>query len=606
MRKSRSESPPARINDAESQGNSGLAPFECSPYDGPEKENARNSKNDVIAPRGPVDAKTLNLEPLFRQITATLDLDQLLTLLGEHVRPKGDLAGYSVYLLDEAGEHLICEKICMPASHHGMERTLFKYKLPRTLPDANNDCFTQRKVICVDTRSVESFSEPTKKRFSLWQLSDMAILPLTCDDEAIGTVMLFRQTGRLDPAWPAEVAPVLDLFSHQIRNALIHARLKDREEQSLCRLREQESIHAFVNQINSLTSEGLVYEMISREFLRRFPFDVAAVLMQEGDQLPLKKWAAIAEEHDALLVALNAYCASTNFGYDMQAIDGASASAFIHNSHLYFRDAMEVLHLPMAAKDRKVLDILGTPRSFVCMPIRSGKKPIGILWLFSVTRIVDMSEADLTTVEELCTFVSTAIANAKLYSTINQQNFEIEKLNIRLRAQNVQLNELATRDRLTGLYNFGFFREALDMRLAECQRTEWKNPVALVIVDIDHFKLFNDTHGHQAGNLALVDIAARIRSLARQVDIVCRYGGEEFVVILPHCNLQGARLFAERLRTTVEAQPVMIDKRPVPVTISAGCSECSSDEPASTFVERADAALYRAKHSGRNRVEIAG
>ncbi|MGE5386044.1 MAG: diguanylate cyclase [Betaproteobacteria bacterium] len=549
--------------------------------------------------------KALNLEALFRQITATIDLPRLLAILGEQLLVRGDLAGYAVYLLEEAGANLVCEKICLPEAHQGMERTLHKYKLPRSLPDANNECFSQQRMIRLNPETIGSFPEATKKRFNLWQLSDLAILPLTCGEEAIGTIMLLSQTGQFESAWLDQIAPVLDLFSHQIRNALSHARLKDREEEFLCRLREQESVHAFIKQINSLTSEDLVYDMIAREFLRRFGFEVAAVLMHGGAKLTLKKWAAISGKHDALLAELNAFCTRTRFAYDIHTIDGASASAFIRNSHLYFRDTMEVIHLPMSDKDRDILTILKTPRSFVCMPIRSEGKPIGILWLFSVDGIVELTEAELSTVEQLSSFVSTAIANAKLYSTINRQNIEIEKLNIRLRAQNEQLNELATRDRLTGLHNFGFFREALDMRLSECRRQKWKDPVALVIVDIDNFKLFNDTHGHQAGNLALVDIAARIRGLARQVDVVCRYGGEEFVVILPHCNLQGASQFAERLRTTVEATPVIIDKRPVPVTISAGCSECSHDEPASQFIERADAALYQAKQNGRNRVEIA-
>lgn len=550
-------------------------------------------------------SRTLDPEVLFRQITATIDLDSLLTLLGEQLRMRGDFAGYSVYLLDEAGENLICEKIRLPEEHRGLEQTLLRCRLPRDLPEVNNDCFNRRAMVRLDAESIRNLPETSGYRFTLG-LSDLVIMPLACDDEMLGTVMLLKQTGQFDAAWLAGAGALLALFSSQIRNALRFAQLKSREEQSLCRLREQESVHTFVNQINSLTSEDLVYEMISCEFLRRFPFDLAAVLMHEGDSLALKKWAAIPGKNDALLAQLNDFCAQPPFFYDVNAVDGATPSALLRNCHLHFRDVMEIFHLPMPNKDRVILEIMRTPRSFVCMPIRRGKKPIGILWLFSVNHIVELDDSDLITIEQLCTFVSTAIANAKLYSTINGQNIEIEKLNTRLRVQNEQLNELATRDRLTGLHNFGFFREALETRLSECRRQKWKDPVALVIVDIDNFKHFNDTYGHQAGNLALVEISTRIRSLARQVDVVCRYGGEEFVAILPHCNLQGARQFAERLRTVVEAHPVTVEKQQITVTISAGCSECLSDEPANAFIERADAALYRAKQNGRNRVEIAG
>jgi diguanylate cyclase (GGDEF)-like protein len=129
--------------------------------------------------------------------------------------------------------------------------------------------------------------------------------------------------------------------------------------------------------------------------------------------------------------------------------------------------------------------------------------------------------------------------------------------------------------------------------------------MALCIFDVDHFKKFNDTYGHVAGNIALMDVASRIAKQARTMDIVCRYGGEEFVVILPKCNLEGAVLFAERVRESVMASPVKTDAQSVPVTISVGVAEYLPNEEQSAFIERANNALYRAKEGGRNCVRAA-
>lgn len=186
-----------------------------------------------------------------------------------------------------------------------------------------------------------------------------------------------------------------------------------------------------------------------------------------------------------------------------------------------------------------------------------------------------------------------------LLKSVETKNREIEHLN-------ADLVELATTDKLTGLKNFAYFQEQLTSK-TQPQRNSSDTPVlAILISDVDHFKKFNDTHGHQAGNIALQDIAARIKKMVRQMDIPCRYGGEEFVVILPSCRLKDAAALGERFRLAVEAVPVTIeDGREIFVTTSIGVAEYQPGETADQLVNRADEALYRAKHFGRNRVESA-
>lgn len=124
------------------------------------------------------------------------------------------------------------------------------------------------------------------------------------------------------------------------------------------------------------------------------------------------------------------------------------------------------------------------------------------------------------------------------------------------------------------------------------------------MVDIDHFKNVNDTHGHGVGDAVLAEVAATVRSQTREIDVVARYGGEEITVIAPETTLLEGAALAERIRATVECLLVKHDGAEVRVTVSIGCAEFSgADSSSEALVQRADAKLYAAKGSGRNRVE---
>ncbi len=165
--------------------------------------------------------------------------------------------------------------------------------------------------------------------------------------------------------------------------------------------------------------------------------------------------------------------------------------------------------------------------------------------------------------------------------------------------------EMALKDPLTGLFNRRHFDEQIRMELRRAQREG--TFVSLIIADIDHFKQVNDSFGHPAGDFVLRDVASRFKAAVRDVDIVCRYGGEEFAAILPACPLDEAARVAERVRLRVAANPAAVDSvTRVPVTISLGVSAFPKPiDNGLELVRFADAALYRAKNAGRNRVESA-
>lgn len=179
----------------------------------------------------------------------------------------------------------------------------------------------------------------------------------------------------------------------------------------------------------------------------------------------------------------------------------------------------------------------------------------------------------------------------------------------RSRAQRELKNKLqfalenAAHDPLTGLFNRRYFERRLREESAHARRH--KRPFAIVLLDLDHFKLVNDTYGHEDGDRVLKHLAEVVASSLREDDIACRYGGEEFVLLLRATGLQAARIVANRLRTTLHAKPIALGDKPKHITFSAGVA--AADErngfDADDIVGRADAALYRAKRLGRNRVE---
>ncbi len=165
--------------------------------------------------------------------------------------------------------------------------------------------------------------------------------------------------------------------------------------------------------------------------------------------------------------------------------------------------------------------------------------------------------------------------------------------------------EMAITDALTGLHN----RRYLESHLAALadQAAARGEPLALMMLDIDFFKAINDSYGHDAGDEVLREFAARVRKAVRGIDLACRYGGEEFVVVMPETDLKVAGLVAERLRRAVAGAPFAIERgaRQIDVTLSIGIAGLEGREQVAAVLKRADQALYRAKRAGRNRVVAA-
>jgi diguanylate cyclase (GGDEF)-like protein len=176
-------------------------------------------------------------------------------------------------------------------------------------------------------------------------------------------------------------------------------------------------------------------------------------------------------------------------------------------------------------------------------------------------------------------------------------------LSLALVARSQKLLRMATSDPLTGLFNRGYVDERFAVELSRALRH--RRQLTLALIDVDRFKSLNDTHGHSAGDLVLRELGGILRHSFRQSDTVGRYGGEEFVVILPEMNIEDAERKLESLRERIARTPIELNAQgdTVPVTISAGLAGLPGDgTDAAEIFALADQRLFQAKHEGRNRV----
>ena len=129
--------------------------------------------------------------------------------------------------------------------------------------------------------------------------------------------------------------------------------------------------------------------------------------------------------------------------------------------------------------------------------------------------------------------------------------------------------------------------------------------LSIIFLDIDHFKAINDQYGHECGDIALTTVAKRIKESLRSSDIVFRFGGEEFVILLSNTDLAGAELLAERIRSTIELHTLAYDMATIKITASLGVGALRKDDTVETFIKRADDAMYKAKKNGKNQIILA-
>jgi diguanylate cyclase (GGDEF)-like protein len=234
--------------------------------------------------------------------------------------------------------------------------------------------------------------------------------------------------------------------------------------------------------------------------------------------------------------------------------------------------------------------------AFLVLALTQGREPFGAL---------PAREAVLMAQRFLFVSAVLGLGFSALLSQLRRQQAELEtrvaERTRELREANEELARLVTVDPLTGVGNRRLFDDVLAREVARVQR--YSGTLSLVFADIDRFKRINDQHGHAAGDEVIRNIAGTLQRCARETDLVVRYGGEEFGILLPGTPAQAAALFAERARRAVAGQPHRVSGEHV--TVSFGVAELRPGMTQAGLVAEADAALYRAKDAGRDRVVLA-
>ncbi len=220
--------------------------------------------------------------------------------------------------------------------------------------------------------------------------------------------------------------------------------------------------------------------------------------------------------------------------------------------------------------------------SFICIPLSSKSRKFGLLIIEHKNKNTFTNE-NLRLVTTICKSVSMAIENAELYAS---------------------MQELATTDGLTGVFNRVYFHQKFESEFTMAKESGYE--LTLVILDIDHFKKFNDTYGHLFGDVVLKSVAQNVKNSLRSTDTIARFGGEEFVIILPHTSIKKAYEKVEFLRQKIANNVVTDSLVSASVTASFGIASFpETSKCLSEIIKDADNALYKAKDNGRNRIEIA-
>jgi diguanylate cyclase (GGDEF)-like protein len=220
-------------------------------------------------------------------------------------------------------------------------------------------------------------------------------------------------------------------------------------------------------------------------------------------------------------------------------------------------------------------------RSLLAVPLRTGKKVMGMLSA-QTYKAYDYTPQDQQLLEMLAAYAAIAINNARLFSEVQR---------------------LAITDSLTGAYNRRHFFYAVEKELTRSRR--FQHPIAVMMIDLDYFKEINDKYGHDVGDQALLLITQRCQENIREIDILARYGGDEFIILLPETTPEQAIEIAERLRKNLQDNPFQIDAGIIFTSLSIGVSGSDDELPElKDLLKCADIALYEAKKAGRNCVRL--
>ncbi len=475
------------------------------------------------------------------QTLATLEPDEVLRRILTIIREYFQIHKAAILLLDEDTLELV------PHSSVGCGDTFEKVRIPLGKGLTGLAAKVKRPIYSADARNDPRAVFPAPNG-----IAELAI-PLMVGDLVVGVLdCQSDEPERFD----RDTIDLLTLFSTQASMSFQNARLYTLEQKRATQLR---AINAVAKQATSVLELNELLHSVCALVQTCFPSDHACVILKEGDDLVLRALSG------SLTSNLEEGCILTS-------VPDSWKTALNSGSIVTDKD---LLGLPRAQR------ICEQAESSIAIPLVSQLQPLGLLVLASKTKNF-FARTEAQPLESVADIFAAAIQNAHYVQRVKQ---------------------LAFLDGLTGIFNRRYLETRLNEEIERSRR--YDTILSVVMVDVDHFKRLNDEFGHLLGDEVLRQVACLLSQLLRKSDVVCRYGGEEFVVLLPQTSTEQTLLVAEKLRHAIEEWK--FPGVPRAVTISAGVA--TSPDHATTrdqLLKAADNALYTAKQTGRNRVLPAG
>lgn len=432
---------------------------------------------------------------------------------------------------------------------------------------------TEQPLCLMDTRSEARFTP----RDAAVPGCTVLAAPLKIRNRVVGALYVDRPSAET-PFDEQDLDVMMSLAAvsaNALENASLHAEWEDKS-------RKLEMLNGLARTITTTLVMEEVLELVLRSTLDLTHAERGYILLWENEELVCRS----AQNHLGLGLTLENDPISRSIC--QRVLDSAEP--------LCVDDAMGDSEFQMQASVMAL-----NLRTVMCVPLLSKQTVLGVLYVDSQAIVNHFTERDLSLLESIAHHAAIAIENAHLYSQLTQRATELEHLVELYEEANLR----ASIDPLTGLHNRRFFQDQLGRDFAQSRRHH--RHLSVIMLDIDHFKSFNDTFGHMLGDEVIVAVARVLEGAVRLSDLTARWGGEEFIVALPDTDLEGAVRVAERIRQNVsEIQLTDPEGNPLrQITVSLGVSALRpEDDRIAELIERADRALYVSKASGRNQVQV--
>ena len=379
-------------------------------------------------------------------------------------------------------------------------------------------------------------------------------VPLVAGDSRLGALGLFSYNP--ERRFSQRELTLAELVGRQAGITIQNARLYEAAER---RAREAEMLRETVSSVANVLDLGLVLDKILVQVEKVVPLDSASIFFQENNLLRL-------------------VCGR---GYPLTAKLIGQTYPADNDLYVEMCQTRQPVYLMDATSDPRFQKWGGINfvKSWLGVPLIAQGQTIGALTVDS-SQLAIYNGASMALVQAFANEAAMAIVNARLFE---------------------QVHQMAITDPLTGLYNRRYFFEVANQEYERSRR--YGGPLSIIILDVDHFKLVNDTYGHLVGDRALVELAQCCLKVLREVDVMARYGGEEFIIMLPETSVERACQVAGRLQAVISDMVVRSAEDPVSVAVSIGVAGLEEGCPGlEILIDRADQALYAAKCSGRGRV----